>query len=777
MSPCLRLSACVVVLALGCAGAAGAQPFSGVVVFGDSLSDSGNLAVALDLPVGLSLTTNPDPVAAEIVADALGRPVLASLAGGTNFAWIGACVNPAGPCLGSTPSTAAQIAQHLSTTGGHAAPGALYSLSGGANDVIAAVARGAAGAATDAAAAGAAYVRQVGRLQDAGAGYVVVYNLPDLGAVPAFAALPAAPALSAATGLFNDALAAGLGTLGGGVIPIDVFGLFNELRAEPGRYDLTNVTGAACAPPAALPCGPAGAGLPGAYAPGANAGWLFADGLHPTGVGHAMLAEVVLSTLAAPVAVSLAGEGGVRLADNHGMAVHRELLSDLQFGSTERDLRGYVTVQYGEQGFALDSVIEAALARVVTVTLGANHRVGERLLWGGALTLGTHGNEAAAVQLDTRGAVGSLHAALGFGGGYVHGAVSGGVTDVAIGRDIRLGQPAGLPGFFAAFAGGAGDASAGGVTLGRAVRTETGSVNVRQLGTEAGAGWMFGAAGRAAPRSLRGRVVAAAGHPGLRGGARHVDLHALLGLRARVAGRPRGVPDHGRAGRLRGRHPSVRPGRLQRGGRGRRHSRHRRIQPPAGSLHDAGLRSAGRVLERGRRRARGHGRPHQRGRCLHRLLQRAARRALQLQRGRRHRLLRFCRQDGASPRTPGVRLRGPLRPAPLPPRRAVRSFLQTGLRPAPPASACGGPFAPRRYRRGALCAASFRRGFAPHPRRPLAGAPSPRAATAEARCARLRRLRRRFISDGASPRTSGVRPTRRGCASRGAAPAGASRWG
>ena len=492
MSLCVRVAVGVVVLALGWAGAAGAQPFSGVVVFGDSLSDSGNLAVALDFPVGLSLTTNPDPVAAEIVADALGRPVLPSLAGGTNFAWVGACVNPAGPCLGSTPSTAAQIAQHLSATGGQAAPDALYSVSGGANDVIAAVARGPARAAADAAAAGAAYVRQIGRLQDAGAGYVVVYNLPDLGAVPAFAGVPAAPALSAATGLFNDALATGLGTLGGGVVPIDVFGLFNELRAEPGRYDLTNVTGAACAPPAAVPCGPAGAGFPGAYAPGANADWLFADGLHPTGVGHAILAEVVLSTLAAPVAVSLAGEAGVRLADNHGTVVYRELLSDLQFGSAEPDLRAYAAVQYGEQDFALDSVIEAARARVVTVTLGANHRAGERLLWGGALTYGTHGNQAAAVRLDSRGVIGSVHAALDFGGGYVHGAVSGGVTELAVGRDITLGQPAAV-GFFAAFAGGAGDASAGGVTLGRAVRTETGSLSVRQLGTEGGAGWMFGA--------------------------------------------------------------------------------------------------------------------------------------------------------------------------------------------------------------------------------------------------------------------------------------------
>ena len=492
MSRCFRLSASVVILVLGCAAGAGAQPFSGVVVFGDSLSDSGNLALALGLPAGNSATTNPNPVAAEIVAKALGQPVLPSLAGGTNFAWVGACVNPAGPCLGSAPSTAAQIGQHLALSGGRAAPGALYSLWGGANDIIAAAAEGPAGALLGASAAGAAYVRQIARLQDAGARYVVVYTLPDLGAVPAFAAQPSAAGLSAATGRFNLAVAEGLPALGDGVVPIDVFGLFNELLADPGSHDLTNVAGAACAPPVALACGPAGAGLPAAYRPGANTSWLFADGIHPTGVGHAILADVVLSTLAAPVGVSLAGEGGVRLAESHGTVVYREMLSDLHFGFPDRDLRGYITLQNGDQHFALDSVIDAARARVLTVTLGANHHAGDRVLWGAALTLGTHDNEAAAIRLDTRGAIGSLHAAVRAGNAYVHGAVSGGVADVAIGRDITIGQPA-APGFFAAFGGGTTVMPTGDITLGRAVRTETGSTTARQLGAETGFGWMFGA--------------------------------------------------------------------------------------------------------------------------------------------------------------------------------------------------------------------------------------------------------------------------------------------
>ena len=60
----------VLILSLGFAGNASAQSFSNVVVFGDSLSDSGNAAAAsgLPLPPGTSFTTNPDPVWAEIIA-------------------------------------------------------------------------------------------------------------------------------------------------------------------------------------------------------------------------------------------------------------------------------------------------------------------------------------------------------------------------------------------------------------------------------------------------------------------------------------------------------------------------------------------------------------------------------------------------------------------------------------------------------------------------------------------------------------------------------------
>ena len=184
-----------VALALGCAGAAQAQQFTGFFVFGDSLSDAGNIAASSGLPPGNSFTTNPDPVAAEIIARYFGLPDTNSLAGGPNFAWGGSCVNATGPCLNPVPNIPTQISQYLATTGGTADPNALYSIWGGANDIFASLGNPATAQANTVAAA-TAYVQQIGRLQAAGARYIIVYNLPNLGATPQFGASPTTAASS-----------------------------------------------------------------------------------------------------------------------------------------------------------------------------------------------------------------------------------------------------------------------------------------------------------------------------------------------------------------------------------------------------------------------------------------------------------------------------------------------------------------------------------------------------------------------------------------------------
>ena len=453
-----------VALALGCAGAAQAQQFSSFVVFGDSLSDSGNIARAQGLPPGNSFTTNPDPVAAELIAAAFGLPSGPSLLGGTNFAWGGACVRAApAPCLNPVPNIPTQVTQYLSLNGGRADPNALFSIWGGANDIFAALGTPATAQANTAAAA-TSYVQQIARLQGAGARYVVVYNLPNLGATPQFSASAAtAASVSQITVVYNSTLSAGLATLGTGLISINTFGLISEITANPGLYGFTNITGTACGAVSSVACGP------GQYVvPGANRTYLFADGVHPSGAAHAILANVVLSTIAAPIQVSYAGEAGVQIAENHGRAVNDELMSDFQLNRETGSVRGYATAQFGQQDYDYNAGtnILGGEADVMTVTLGANHHIADNAYWGVAITLGNHDNDVASANLDSRAVIASLGGALRFGsGGYAHGAISGGATSVDIERYIEMGPT---------------------------TRTEESSTNARQLGAEFGLGWLFG---------------------------------------------------------------------------------------------------------------------------------------------------------------------------------------------------------------------------------------------------------------------------------------------
>ena len=123
----------VLVFIFGFTGNAWGQNFSNVVVFGDSLSDSGNVG---------RFTTNPDPVWSEIVAETFGASGMNSFAGGSNYAFAGACVNPDTPCdADQSPPVTEQIAKYFLKSDRRADPNALYAIWGGVNDVVDPVAR------------------------------------------------------------------------------------------------------------------------------------------------------------------------------------------------------------------------------------------------------------------------------------------------------------------------------------------------------------------------------------------------------------------------------------------------------------------------------------------------------------------------------------------------------------------------------------------------------------------------------------------------------------
>ena len=289
--------------------------FSNTVFFGDSLTDSGFYQPILvaqfgtNAGVAAKFTTNPGLVWAEYLADYYGtnatpawQLTTTGIAQGTgsDYAAGGATVGqgagfPPTPPTQFAPSLTDQVGAYLAANGGAADPNALYSVWGGANDLFFFLN----GATTQAQFLGAAgtEAQLIGALQDAGARYVLVPTMPDVGQTP-FGLSQGAAGSAGITQLVDAYNATLFGTLaadGLRVIPLDTYDLLHEITADPGTYGFTNVTTPACGTAASLGCTAANF-----VDPNAASTYVFADGVHPTTAAHQVLAQYAISILEAP---------------------------------------------------------------------------------------------------------------------------------------------------------------------------------------------------------------------------------------------------------------------------------------------------------------------------------------------------------------------------------------------------------------------------------------------------------------------------------------------
>lgn len=312
-------------LALAAAPAMAQGPFSRTVFFGDSLTDAGYfrpLLVQMDPNAAVlgRFTTNPGLVWAEHLARYYGTDASPNGNGqnGDNYAAGGAMIatDRIGPPFGLTPSLQTQMTNYLAANGGRADPDALYTVWGGANDLFS-ISSNPGQAQQIIGAAVAGQVGIVGALKSAGARYVLVPNIPDIGLTPSFASqgpLAAAQGTAVSVG-YNDALYGALAANGLSVIPVDTFTFLREVVANPGLYGFSNVTGTACEPQItaqSITC------HPGTYAaPGADRSYLFADGVHPSSATHEIIADLAIAMIEGPrqiaaLPLSAAGTGKAR---------------------------------------------------------------------------------------------------------------------------------------------------------------------------------------------------------------------------------------------------------------------------------------------------------------------------------------------------------------------------------------------------------------------------------------------------------------------------------
>jgi phospholipase/lecithinase/hemolysin len=271
-----------------------AESLSSIVVYGDSLSDNGNLFAATGQPGApyYAGRRSNGPVAVEQMATRLGVPLV-------DYAWTGATTGTGN--YGDQGSTTTSGTYHLpgmltefSSTQQAITPylGGLFIVWGGPNDFLApspldqgpqdTIARGVGN-----------LVTIVDQLLSRGATNILVPGMPDLGLTPYFHSLgPAtAAAASVVTNAFNAALVSELPT---SVKFVDTAALLRSIVAHPAAYGFTNVTEACfdgfsvCADPSQ---------------------YLFFDDFHPTTQADALVAQEFLATTAPEpgMAVCVAG--------------------------------------------------------------------------------------------------------------------------------------------------------------------------------------------------------------------------------------------------------------------------------------------------------------------------------------------------------------------------------------------------------------------------------------------------------------------------------------
>jgi outer membrane lipase/esterase len=293
-----------------------AQGYTRVVIFGDSLSDTGNLAHVTNQMFGVRVpgpafnytdgraTDGADTLPAaqkyfglwieQFAALLPSRPILTnSLDGGTNYAYGFATTANSISVVNLAPSFAVpvhnlgqQITDYLATS-----PviddRTLFIVWAGANDILGA------NSIADVARAATNLTNDIQRLIRAGGTQFLIPNQPPLGLVPEINGnFQARITANAASLLFNGFLSAGVALLEAenrgshvNLMQLDVFALFYKILAAPVAYGLRNVRDASQGDRTIDPDT-----------------YLFWDELHPTTKGHNILA------LAASALVSARGK-------------------------------------------------------------------------------------------------------------------------------------------------------------------------------------------------------------------------------------------------------------------------------------------------------------------------------------------------------------------------------------------------------------------------------------------------------------------------------------
>lgn len=394
-----------------------AMPYSQLVIFGDSLSDSGqfpdttstfdpgsftfsgsNRFTNREGPTYLDGSNEPFvAVSTQRLATLLGLQALPSTPGlqgdlpaGTNYAVGGyrtdqvlnsittesqTIIPPGypggGTLLASRPGYLLEF--------GAADPNALYYVNGGGNDVLQETI-------TDQASASLAasnLVAGVAALQRAGARVIIVSDLPDVGMTPEGVDSGRRASLSNAAALFNQELDRQLAELGGNVVRLNFRGLLREVQGSLGAFGFdpsvvqTDFCFSGCGTQEHPVWGAAGS------SPNPDR-LLFNDGVHPTGAVQQISADYIHSIIAAPWEVTLLPEMALSSLIGHQQQLQGQLQDQWQASG---QWRGFVAGNGMRREFDRRAAVAGGDSDGLGLTLGSSYRLNEQWRLGVALGL------------------------------------------------------------------------------------------------------------------------------------------------------------------------------------------------------------------------------------------------------------------------------------------------------------------------------------------------------------------------------------------------------
>ncbi len=437
------LLATTAALLVAISGHAAAQ-FQNVFFFGDSLFDVGSYKPGLPPGTGL-FTTNPGPLWAQVFAQNFGFAATPANQGGNDYAYGGARVTQTpgfppnvAPLNGAVP-VATQVSQFLAK--GPVNPAAVYAINGGANDIFTQLSLLQAGAINQAqlqanvALAATQLAQQVAALHAAGAQYIVVWSMPDIGRTPFGLASGQGAQITAISQLFNSTLFAALDASGIPTIRYNSFLNLNELLVNPSLYGFTNTTTPACGATPALVCTAAAL-----VAPNAAQTYVYSDDIHPTTATGAIAGAAVTSLITGPLQMASLADAPLAVEQANFRALDNRMWSSLNAPRPTTKWQGWAAYDYGHGD--VQGGLTNGSGHSNTIAVGLDMKVSDNLLAGAMFGYtnekGDFGGAGGGYTLKQP--VGTLYGGYGDGPWYVGVTLGAGNLDYSdVSRVIPLG--------------------------------------------------------------------------------------------------------------------------------------------------------------------------------------------------------------------------------------------------------------------------------------------------------------------------------------------------